>query len=602
MNVKLKIKPRDYQLEAVKWALEHDGSVVVMPTGSGKTLIAILWSIELLRRRQVNRIIFLEPTRILVEQVAKYISKATNLQAIPIHGKYPKEKRIYLWKKARIAVATPETALSDYKYILKEGFDGVVVDECHHTTGKDAYAKFMQKMTFRRRLGLSAYIPHTRVNEIKKYIGVIRSWDWRDKRIRKYVPEWIGEVYEAELNDYERTVLEKLEETRIEYSGKLRGLVQLAIRWFVRDGALALEESLDKQTLLSAILSHIRPLLSDKRIRKLHKLNALYRILRDHEGFSKAIIFVDRVIVAKYLAKVLNRYNPVVIHGKAHGRIDIRKVLEEAYSSKTRIVISTSAGEEGLDLPEADLLIIWSNVASPLRFIQRHGRILRLSSKLNKLKFVTYIVTPDTPDMDSLVDSLEAAKKAGVDIPVEESVIESLWKRTTRSRILSIIEGRPLPLEWISEILLMPIDLVKKELKRLIDKGEIIYIHTYMGKVYSSLNDIEVLEEQYVECLKPDPYLRARVKAWSINGKELRSVMGTYLDLKSKLLHLIRKHMGFKKLLFTIQVPLEGGAYQIVNLVYSFPITRDDVLDIVLRNAFSVKNYLKHIKRIHDLV
>ena len=240
------IRPRDYQLEAVKWALDRDGAVVVMPTGSGKTLIAALWIKELISRGIVKRVLVLEPTRILVEQTAKYIREVIGAKAVPIHGETPKSKRVSLWKKALVAVATPETALSDHSIVVGEGFDGVVVDECHHTTGKDAYAEFMRRTIFRKRLGLSAYIPRSRWPEIEEHIGEIRVWSWRDKRIRKYVPPWIGEIYEAELNGAEKKVLEALEETRMEYAGRLRGLVNTAIRWFVRDGALALRESLER--------------------------------------------------------------------------------------------------------------------------------------------------------------------------------------------------------------------------------------------------------------------------------------------------------------------------------------------------------------------
>ncbi len=97
------------------------------------------------------------------------------------------------------------------------------------------------------------------------------------------------------------------------YSGRLRGLVNTAIHWFVRDGALALMESLERETSLAMILSHIKPLLRNPRVRPLYKYSALTRILRDHEGFGKAIIFVDRVITVKKLVELLKDYNTVAI-------------------------------------------------------------------------------------------------------------------------------------------------------------------------------------------------------------------------------------------------------------------------------------------------
>ncbi|MCD6196565.1 MAG: DEAD/DEAH box helicase family protein [Staphylothermus sp.] len=588
----LRIQPRDYQLEAAKWALSKRKAVVVMPTGSGKTLIAVIWSKELLERNQVNKILFLEPTRILVEQVAKYLEKTLGIRSQAIHGKYHPSKRRELWRKTRIAVATPETALNDLRYIVENKYDAIVIDECHHTTGKDAYAKFMEATgaMFKWKLGLSAHIPVSRRKDIEKYIGTIRTWSWSDERIRKYVPEWIGEIYEAELNNEEKKLLEILEETRLSYTGKYRGLVNLAIRWFVRDGALALKESLEKETILASILSHIRPMLERPGIRPLHKLDALKRIISDHEGFNKAIVFVDRVIVARKIAEELYYLNPVMIIGKTKLREDLRRVLRKAHDLKTKLVISTSAGEEGIDLPEADLLVIWSNVASPLRFIQRHGRILRLTGRKG-LKFVTYIVTPDTPDMDSLIDSLELAKRWGVDIPVDESVLKELWRRTTRNRILIVLSGRPMPAEWIAELINMPLDMVLKGIKRLKDKGMVIYIYTYLGKTYVLPEDLEILYEQYSEYLEPDLSLVARIKPY-IDNEELKAVTGTYEFVKRKMMRLLRKCGCFSKLSASLQVPLETGALQQVFLHYTFKIESEEVLDTVLKNIFSAKKYV----------
>ncbi len=590
---KLRVKPRDYQIEAVEWALERKGAVVVMPTGSGKTLIAVLWAKKLLETGEAKRILFLEPTRIMVEQTAKYIRNVLGIEAIPIHGVYPRRKRVELWRKALIAVATPETALSDHEIVVEQGFDSVVVDECHHTTGKDAYAEFMKKTRFKRRLGLTAYIPRSRWDEIKGYIGEIRVWSWEDERIKKYVPPWIGEIYEAELNDAEKKVLDVLEETRMNYAGRLRGLVNTAIRWFVRDGALALKESLEKETSLAGILSHVKPLLEDPRVRPLHKLDALKRILRDHEGFDKAIVFVDRVIVARALVEELSEYSPVAIYGRAKMKTDVKTVLEKACSPDTRVIVSTSAGEEGIDLPEADLLVIWSNVASPIRFIQRHGRILRLVGAKG-LKFVAYIVTPDTPDMDSLLDSLEVARKAGVDVPVDQEVLESLWRRTTRSRIIALLEGRPMPAEWISEIANMPIDLVHKALRKLEEKALVFYIYTHLGKTYALPQDIEVINEQYQEYLTPNKELKAKIKPY-IENKELKAVTGTYETILSRLKSILKKYGKITKLAASLQIPLPTGALQQVMLHYTFTIEDEKVLETIVKNIFSAEKYIKYI-------
>ncbi len=588
-----RVKPRDYQVEAAEWALRRDGAVVVMPTGSGKTVIAGLWIRRVLEERPGRRVLVLEPTRILVEQTARFLRNVMGLDAVAVHGGFPRERRRDMWRSARVAVATPETALNDYDVVEKYGYDAVVVDECHHTTGKDAYAKLMARGFFRRRLGLTAHIPPSRRAEIERYIGEIRVWGWGDERIRRYVPPWIGEIYEAELNEAEKRVLEALEEARLEHRGRLRGLVNTAIRWFVRDGALALRESLYRETLLAATLSHIRPLLEAPGVRELHKYDALKRILADHEGFEKAIVFVDRVVVARRLAELLRGYGSVAIYGKAHMRMDVRRVLEKARSPGTRLIVSTSAGEEGLDLPEADLLVIWSNAASPLRFIQRHGRILRLTGRRG-LKFVAYIVTPDTPDMDSLLDSLELARRVGVDVPVDPGVIEYLWRRSTRNRIAAVLAGNPMPLDWIAELVNMPRDMVMQGLRRLMARGDVVYIYTYLGKTYGLADELELFYERFREYLDPVPGLEAGVRPRLPEGRG-RWLRGLYGDVYGRAARLLERYGFFEGVDASLQVPVPGGAVRQVFLHYVFRIHDRGVLRLVFDNIYSAPRFHRFI-------
>ncbi len=592
---RLVLRPRDYQVEAARWALGREGAVLSLPTGSGKTLIAILWARELLEKGVVRRVLVLEPTRILVEQTASYIERVMGARARAIHGLLPREKRRRLWFEAEVAVATPETALSDVDVVVEAGFDAVVVDECHHTTGRDAYAEFMKKTrgVFKRRLGLSAYIPPSRRAEIEEYIGEIRYWSWSDPRIRNYVPAWIGEVYEAELNEAEKQVLIKLEELRNLFTGRERGLVQTGIRWFVRDGALALKESLEKPTMLAELLRDVKPLLEDPGVRPAHKLDALERVLRDHEGFQKTIVFVDRVIIAEYIVEQLAEYNPVAIYGRARMREDVRRVLERARNPEVKLVVATSAGEEGLDLPEGDLLVVWSNVASPLRFIQRHGRILRATGRRGPPKYVAYIVTPDTVDVDSFVDSIELARRAGVDVPVNPEIVERLWRRTTRSRILSVLEGRPMPLEWIREATGMPLDILRNHVSKLLRHGDLVYIYTHLGRTYALPEDIEILYEEYSEYLTPNTSIQAKVKAYS-NGEE-KAVTGTYDRVLKRLEKILGKRKQFTRLHISVQVPLPGGALRLVNLHYTYLVDTREKLELVLRNAYAVERYAKYI-------
>jgi hypothetical protein len=335
-----------------------------------------------------------------------------------------------------------------------KNFDAVIVDECHHTMGKYAYVKLLSQYNFKYKLGLTASLSEKVRNEVETFISRnIRVWTWEELKTRypQYkFPDWIGEVYDSELEEKEIDFLKDVEELPLNPFSR-----SFCLRTFTRDGALALKETvLNPKTKLSKEFpEELKNKFSE--LRELHKIEIVENILNEHD-FEKAIIFVDRVCVANKIFEKFPNLNPVLFLGRLRIGLEKQKeVLEKAQRPEHKLIISTSAGEEGVDLPTADLLIIWSNVASPIRFIQRHGRITRPSEKL---KIVTFVATPGTveinsPDYDSLVDGLILAKENGLDIAglEDEEFIRVLKTKSFRNRIKALLESHPLTFNQILE-------------------------------------------------------------------------------------------------------------------------------------------------------
>jgi len=59
------MEPRSYQSEAAEWALTKKQAVCCLPTGTGKTLVAVLWLKLLFEQDKIERALVLEPTRFL---------------------------------------------------------------------------------------------------------------------------------------------------------------------------------------------------------------------------------------------------------------------------------------------------------------------------------------------------------------------------------------------------------------------------------------------------------------------------------------------------------------------------------------------------------
>ncbi len=582
------MKPRDYQLEAAKWAFEKKRAVVCMPTGTGKTLVAGLWIKWLLEKGLAKKILVLEPTRYMVEQTALFLRAKIGLPAMPVHGSLPRSLRKRGFQ-SKIIVATPEIMVGEGRALLGE-FDAVVVDECHHTTGKDAYRLVMEEIRAPYRLGLSAFVPPSRRGIVEEYIGEIRCWSWEDPRIAKYIPAWVGEIYEAELNPAERRLYEELERLWERLHGGERVLIGNALRWFARDGAASLWETYRKPgSKLRKLLSGLEPLLFHPSVRPAHKMEALKRVLADHEGaYEKAIIFVDRIVIAELIARELKEYSPAMILGRR--RINPYEAIMRARSPETRVIIATSAGEEGIDLPEADLLIVWSNIASPLRFIQRLGRILRPSPR-TKSKVAAFIATPDTVDIDSLIDGLMLAEKAGVRLGISVGTLSYLWGLSRRRRILDLLEEKPLPEDLIAQALEAPRERIRSGLQWLLRHGLIGYIYTSMGRVYYVLeSDYTILYETYTEALTPDTTITATVKPYTPRGEE-RAVRGTYERVLQRLEKLLAKNGQLTRVRASVQAQVKPGLIRMVNLDYRYTIASRATLKLVVDNIYSAGSY-----------
>ena len=464
------VTPRSYQEDAATWAGERDDAVICLPTGSGKTLVGCMWACDVLAEPDVDRLLVLEPSRFLVEQVHEYLTTQTTIDAQRLYGTTPPQQRQAQWDTATAVVTTPQTAFNDREAL---SFDAALIDECHHTAGQHAFAQLVRAYDFDRMLGLSATIPHSKEAEITSLIGAIRRWNWHDLP-DAHVPDWFGEVYDTPYPTAYETVVETLTDLRCDLDGsRVAGLPSLGIRMLCRDGALALTETLEADTKMGALLGdELRPLLDH--CRDLHKLQACRDALHDH-AFEKAVIFVDRVAVATRLSTALAGYQTTTILGRLHDGTDgQQEALAQAQAPETDVIIATAAGEEGIDLPSADLLVVWSNVVNSVRFIQRLGRIMRQSDD-RRPKAAVYLATPDSPDYEALRTGVARASAAGLDVVgIDEDAILS---SSIIARVVDTLEATPTQLDELFTTMQQPESTVTRWVQQTIQEGEVCYVY-----------------------------------------------------------------------------------------------------------------------------
>jgi len=156
--------PRDYQNTILETSKKHN-TLVVLPTGVGKTLIALLLSIERLKQFPTSKVLFLAPTRPLVEQHYETFKSQlpelfADLQLFT--GSVPAAKRKKIFQTAEIIFSTPQCIANDlksYLYTLDE-VSLLVMDEAHRCLKNYAYTKvvdyYKRQAVNQRIIGMTA--------------------------------------------------------------------------------------------------------------------------------------------------------------------------------------------------------------------------------------------------------------------------------------------------------------------------------------------------------------------------------------------------------------------------------------------------------------
>jgi ERCC4-related helicase len=124
---------------------------------------------------------------------------------------------------------------------------------------------------------------------------------------------------------------------------------------------------------------------------------------------SKILVFTQYRDTARHIVEVLEKNDiktsRFVGQAKRIGDEGMKQdeqaaVLESFRNSDFDVLVATSIAEEGLDIPEVDLVIFYEPISSEIRYIQRRGRAGRKSSGS-----VIILATKDTIDMRYLYAS-----------------------------------------------------------------------------------------------------------------------------------------------------------------------------------------------------
>jgi Fanconi anemia group M protein len=162
------------------------------------------------------------------------------------------------------------------------------------------------------------------------------------------------------------------------------------------------------------------------------KVNALLTVLMAHFAEKKddrVLVFANIRSTAEVLVERLKErgYRAALFVGKAEGKGGPRmtqeeqmRVLKAFREGAYNVLVATSIGEEGLDIPECGLVVFYEPAVSGIRYIQRRGRTgRRLPGK------VAILVAEGTVDEYYFREGYRRARKM-------ERILEQASEKTVR--------------------------------------------------------------------------------------------------------------------------------------------------------------------------
>ena len=433
--------------------------ILGLPTGLGKTYLAGA-KLQMESQKAPIRVLFLTPSIPLGVQQTLFAREKLGVDAVFISGGIPPRTRetLKVWNNAFV-VSTPQTFFNDHlkpyernfqqaraqdnpipdltNVINEFPFDIVVADECQRYIGMtNGYSILLAASACHTKiLALSAtpqlHAPH-RLKELRKVFHMIQTFSVNEPGIKEHMPDRLLVIERVSTPPSLMKVYHGLGTLTSLYHFRITKMygsrhsricsrhplcrARLAIRMLrmrlVEDGASSVT---NYETWKFRDLQNCRKNLDGQSIQNLynealqdcsnHKLKATELILQ-RETYKKAIVYVESVEPVKQLATLLHKQHSIehaaCLVGKGHMTIDQQASALQHFKENAKVLICTSVGEEGLDIPSADLEIWIDPPSNPRKWIQRFGRILRQPGDKPLAKTIA-LISQDTHEKTKLL-------------------------------------------------------------------------------------------------------------------------------------------------------------------------------------------------------
>ncbi len=460
-------KPRLYQ-EAIFAEATMKNTLVVLPTGMGKTNIFLMLAAHRRKLYPNSKILLLGPTKPLIDQYYKVFQKHFDIPQDKIAimtGHVKPENRHRLWKESQVIFSTPQGLENDIisSKVDMSNVSLIGFDEAHRAVGNYSYvyiAKRYQELSrFPRIIAMTAS-PGSSKEKIKEivdnlFIEGIEIRNDESPDVKPYIQKVDTRWEEVKLPQEFMEILKHLRQcfrtklVGIKENGFLQNvdealrskknllLVQAKLQSEIMSGNREMEVLRSLSLAAEALkVSHALELLESQGLNALDnylesifsqsystKVKAVLNLVKDidfrsahaktksllDKGFEhpklkkladivehrikknpdhKIMVFTQFRDSGSFISGFLNKIDKIeskVFFGQAkkNGTGMSQKkqieILDEFRSGRFNVLVSSSIGEEGLDIPQVDTVLFYEPIPSAIRHIQRRGRTGRLA-------------------------------------------------------------------------------------------------------------------------------------------------------------------------------------------------------------------------------
>lgn len=366
----------------------YKASLLVLPTGGGKTFTAINWISRIILSRNIKVLWMAQSSYLLDQATQGFIQEASNilpdrntLNIRTVSSSKSHSGSGYIETSDDVVIVTTQTATSDVlnettgfrgesvKYKLRQWVEAskedglfVVLDEAHHAPAYGCRSLLLE---------LKSIVPNLYL------LGLTATPTHNDKRISGWLEKIFsnGVCYQADINDlYKANILAKPE-----YIQKPTGR-EMSVDDKLYHRIMNLHKDLPNNIIEDLAKDSARNdlIISDYLINK--------------EDYGKTIIFADRWYQCEYIVEKLRDKNISAdsiyssVSGNRQSSMDGQgrrdntyneKVLKDFKDNKLKVLVNIKMLTEGVDVPDVKTVMITRNTTSGILLTQMIGRSLR---------------------------------------------------------------------------------------------------------------------------------------------------------------------------------------------------------------------------------